>query len=71
MLDKVARGHSARNVLNDETLMAALDAVSDAIVKELLAATTTEDREAKYHEHKGLKALRSRLSSWKQDAPQT
>ena len=64
MVDKIQRAHAANNVLNNETLLAALTEVQDTIIKELLNAKTPEDREQKYHEWSGIDRAKKKLSTW-------
>lgn len=63
-IDKTARNQAAMQIIKDETIMASFEAVQKTLVKELLNATTPEDREAKFQEHQGVRRVLNTLQSW-------
>ena len=59
-----ARDRAARQLLGDETIKAAFDAVLSSLEASLWNAATPEDREARFQERQGLVRVRQRLSEW-------
>jgi len=64
MVDKTQRAHAANNVLNDETFRDALTDVQKSITKNLLNATTQEEREQYYQEWHGIDRAMKLLAGW-------
>lgn len=58
------RAHKARQLLNDDAFVAALEDVQAAVQRELFHAATPEDREAKFQEWRAVERARKRLASW-------
>lgn len=64
MVDKTQRAHAANNVLNDETIMAALTRAKADVTDRLLTSTTQEGRENRWQEYRGLERLEGILAKW-------
>lgn len=69
MIDRIARARAAKLLLEQDTFVAALETIKGAMVKDLLNATTPEEREEKWHAQKAVERMRAQLSSWAADAP--
>lgn len=67
-MDSKQRAYAARNLLKDETFNEALEAVKQALVHDLLRATTQEEREELWHGHDALKRAMARIANWAQGA---
>lgn len=48
---------AAKRLVNDETAKGARDVILGVLVKQLLSATTPEDREQKFQEYKSLERI--------------
>lgn len=64
------RGRQARAVLDNETVMAAMDHITDQTQKQWRATTAkmTETRESLFHQIAGLDAVRAQLKLWVEQA---
>lgn len=60
------RGRRAKTVLENETVVEALDAISDGLLKQWRATTSTmtNTRETLFHQVAAVDALRAQLRSW-------
>ena len=59
---------AAKRLIEDDTFKAACSKLEARLIKNLLAATTPEDRESKYQEISGLKRLVNDLELTARDA---
>jgi len=66
------RGQAARVVLEDKTVQEAMSVILDQLQHDIMNTfpEETEDREAKYFEHRGLRLLMAELQNWVEDMKQ-
>lgn len=64
------RGRQARAVLDDPTVMQAMDHISEQLQRQWRATTAkmTETRESLFHQIAGLDATRAQLKAWVEQA---